>query len=281
MYNILEIIFLKKFPMSRPSFMIFAQNYLFALLSNYGNVFLNEPIPRDPKLRVYKHPSRFGWERTYIETLFTNNPHILVSPEVVAEAKLVDVLFEPDINQSRTSLGLLGEFTATPCIIQPLRWTPDAWEIRTCISHFLAWTSESSGGIIPVNETLKNTDQEELEEEDNKSQLIIVPSIFPGHFQGFGIQPSHIPGVYNLPPIFCTTIVVTSELPIDVSTLWLRILGRGKTQRQVIIELFNSDIDDPLYTLARQQLQQWYQFLLQGDMGKESQLLMQTLASLI
>ncbi|GCL36203.1 hypothetical protein SR1949_13050 [Sphaerospermopsis reniformis] len=38
--------------MSRPSFVIFAQNYLFALLSNYGNVFLNELIPRNPKLRV-------------------------------------------------------------------------------------------------------------------------------------------------------------------------------------------------------------------------------------
>ncbi|MFM6151797.1 MAG: flagellar assembly protein H, partial [Sphaerospermopsis kisseleviana] len=65
------------------------------------------------------------------------------------------------------------------------------------------------------------------------------------------------------------------------STLWLRILGRGKTQRQAIMELFNSGIDDPLYTLARQQLHQWYQLLLPGDMGKESQLLMQTLASLI
>ena len=269
--------------MSRPSFMIFAQNYLSALLSNYGNVFLNELIPRNPKLRVYKHPSRFGWERTYIETLFTNNPNILVSPEVVAEAKIVDVLFEPDINKSRISLGLLGELTSTPCIIQPLRWTPNTQEVRNCINHFLTWTSETNGGIIPVNETLKDTDQEESEEEDNKSQLIIVPSIFPRHFEGFGVKPSamNIPGVYNLPPIFCTTIVVTNELPVDVSTLWLRILGRGKTQRQAIMELFNLGIDDPLYTLARQQLQQWYQFLLQGDMGKESKLLMQTLASLI
>jgi len=269
--------------MSRPSFMIFAQNYLSALLSNYGSVFLNEPIPRDPKLRVYKHPSRFGWESTYIETLFTNNPRILVSPEVVAEAKLVDVLFEPDINKSRTSLGLLGELTSTPCIIQSLRWTPDAQEVRTCISHFLTWTSETHGGIIPVNETFKDTDQEEPEQEDNKTQLIIVPSIFPDHFEGFGVKPSamNISGVYNLPPIFCTTIVVTNELPVDVSTLWLRILGRGETQRQAIMEFFNVGIDNPLYTLARQQLQQWYQFLLQGHMGKESKLLMQTLASLI
>ncbi|MFM6152814.1 MAG: hypothetical protein ACKPE3_07400, partial [Sphaerospermopsis kisseleviana] len=89
-----------------------------------------------------------------------------------------------------------------------------------------------------------------------------------------------IPGVYNLPPIFCTTIVVTSELPIEISTLWLRLLGRGRTQRQAIMEVFNSTIDDPLYSLVRQQLGEWYQVLLQGNMGKESKLLMQTLASL-
>ncbi|MFM6005810.1 MAG: hypothetical protein ACKPB7_21525, partial [Sphaerospermopsis kisseleviana] len=120
-------------------------------------------------------------------------------------------------------------------------------------SHFLTWTSEADGRIIPVNETLKDTDQEKSKEEDNKTQLIIVPSIFPDHLRGFGIKPSaiNIAGVYNLPAIFSTTIVVTSELPIDVSTLWLRILGRGKTQRQAIMELFNSGIDDPLYTLAR------------------------------
>jgi hypothetical protein len=179
-------------------------------------------------------------------------------------------------------LGLLGELTSTPCIIQPLRWTPNTQEVRNCINHFLTWTSETNGGIIPVNETLKDIDREKSEEDDNKTQLIIVPSIFPDHFQGFGIKSSavNIPGVYNLPAIFSTTIVVTNELPIDISTLWLRILGRGKTQRQAIIELFHSGIDDPLYTLARQQLQQWYQFLLQGDIGKESHLLIQTLASL-
>ncbi|MDM3859199.1 MAG: hypothetical protein PT118_05015 [Aphanizomenon gracile PMC644.10] len=88
---------------------------------------------------------------------------------MVAEAKIVDVLFEPDINQSRTSLGLLGELTSTPCIIQPLRWTPNTQELRNCINHFLTWTSETNGGIIPVNETLKDIDQEKSEEDDNKT----------------------------------------------------------------------------------------------------------------
>jgi hypothetical protein len=271
--------------MSRPSFVIFAQNYLSALLSDYGNVFLNEPVPRDPKLRVYKHPSRSNWGGAYLKTVLTGNARVMVSPEVIAEAQLVDVLFEPDRNKPRTSLGLLGELTSSPCIIETLRWSPNTSELRTCLQHCLIWKTETNGGIIPVSETLANTDGEESEttEEDNKSLLIIVPSILPEYIQGFGAKPSamNISGVYDLPPSFCTTIVVTSELPLDISTLWLRILGRGKTQRQTIMELVKSDIDDPLYILARQQLRQWYQLLLQGQMGKESNLLMQTLASLI
>lgn len=40
--------------MSRPSFAIFVQQYLAALLNEFGTVYLNEPMPRDPKMRVYK-----------------------------------------------------------------------------------------------------------------------------------------------------------------------------------------------------------------------------------
>lgn len=87
-----------------------------------------------------------------------------------------------------------------------------------------------------------------------------------------------IPGVYSLPPAFCTTIVVTSELQKDASTLWLRILGRGRTQKAAIMELMALDVDHPHCAVVRQQLQQWYRLLLQGQMGKECKRLMQTLA---
>jgi flagellar motility protein MotE (MotC chaperone) len=44
-------------------------------------------------------------------------------------------------------------------------------------------------------------------------------------------------GVYLLPESLRTAIVAINELPITDDTLWLRILGRGETQRQAVSEL--------------------------------------------
>ena len=99
---------------------------------------------------------------------------------------------------------------------------------------------------------------------------------------GWGAKPStrNISGVYDLAPAFCTTIVVTSELPLDDYTLWLRLLGRGQTQRLAIQELMRLEFNYPLRELALQQLHQWCQLLSVGQMGKESEYLMQLLSSI-
>lgn len=265
--------------MFRPAFAIFAQQYLKAVLSDYGSVYLNEPIPRDPKLRIFKHPSRSNWGTEYLSTITALNDRVMVSPEVVGEAELVDVLFEPKV-ESRTSLGLLGELVHSPCIIEILRHAPNERDLRTCLRHWLTWSVEADGSIIPVDESV-NTDEQDFHQQgdDDKILLIIMPSIAPQQLEGLGARNViNIPGVYSLAPAFCTTIVVTSELNSDASTLWLRILGRGPTQRTAIMELMELDVDHPHRAVVTQQLQQWYRLLSEGQMGKECFRLMQTLA---
>ncbi len=274
--------------MFRPAFAIFAQQYLSVLLNDFGTVYLNEPIPRNPKLRIYKHPSRFNWGTEYLSAITTGNNRVMVSPEVTGEAELVDVLFEPDAEKSRTSLGLLGELVSVPSIIEILRHAPDEWNIKDCMRHWLTWKAEANSSIIPINETPVYTDSQDNETDSEENEelkvdkilLIIVPSIAPQHLEGFGAKPSaiNIPGIYELAPIFCTTIVVTSELPQDASTLWLRVLGRGRTQRAAIMELQTLDVNHPHCAVVRQQLRQWYQLLSEGQILKECKQLMQTLA---
>jgi hypothetical protein len=275
--------------MLRPAFAIFAQQYLSTLLGNFGMVYLNEPIPRNPKLRIFKHPSRFNWGTEYLKAVTANNNRVMISPEVIGEAELVDVLFEPNMEKSRASLGLLGKLVSVPCIIEIQRWAPNDWDLRTYLRHWLTWKAENNGSIIAVDETPVDTDEQsntsqELRDEQvenvDKTMLIIVPSIAPQYLQGFAGQASgiNIPGVYELPPVFCTTIIATNELPQDASTLWLRILGRGRTQREAITELFALDANYQHRTATLQQLQQWYRFLSSGKLGKESARLMATLA---
>ncbi|MEB3218986.1 MAG: hypothetical protein VKN72_22500 [Nostocales cyanobacterium 94392] len=266
--------------MSRPAFSIFAQQYLSVLLNNFGTVYLNEPIPRNAKLRIFKHPSRFNWGTEYLKEITHGNNQIMISPEVIGEAELVDVLFEPS-TENRTSLGLLGKLVSVKCIIETLRWAPNVWELQDCLRHWLTWKAEASSSVIPVNETTVGTSELESDrpEDVDKTLLIIVPSIASQHLQGFAACPSmNIAGIYELAPVFCTTIVVINELPQNISTLWLRLLGRGITQRTAIMELLTLDANHPHCAVVRQQLRQWYQLLSNGQIFQESKRLIQTLA---
>ncbi|MEL6457879.1 MAG: hypothetical protein AAFQ91_06465 [Cyanobacteria bacterium J06621_15] len=269
--------------MSRPAFSIFAQQYLSVLLNDFGTVYLNEPIPRDANLRVFKLPSRFNLGTEYLKEITQGNNRVMISPEVIGEAELVDILFEPHLEKSRTSLGLLGEFLSVPCIIEILRWAPDVWQLRDCLRHWLTWESEADKGIIPANETSVGNSEAHSDDSDeiDKTLLIIVPSIASQHLQGFSARRDiNISGIYHFAPAFCTTIVVTSELPQNISTLWLRLLGRGPTQRAAIMELIALDDNHPHCAVVRQQLREWYQLLSNSQMFKEGKLLMQTLASI-
>jgi hypothetical protein len=179
--------------------------------------------------------------------------------------------------------GLLGEYLSVPCIIEILRWGPDVWQLQDCLRHWLTWKSEASKNIMSANETSIDTPESrsDVREEVDKTLLIIVPSIASQHLQGFAARSCmNISGIYHFAPAFCTTIVVTSELPQNASTLWLRLLGRGSTQRAAIMEFNALDNNHPHCAVVRQQLREWYQLLSNSQMFKESKLLMQILASI-
>lgn len=282
--------------MSRPSFAIFAQQYLDAILNGFGEVYLNEPMPRDPKLRIYKHPSRSNPTTDVLKAALGDNPRVWINPEIIAEAKLVDVVFEPDAERSRESLGLLGELLRVPSIIAPFRWSPNSWTIRKAQSSLFAWDAADHGCIIPVDEEPVYDDDdddydeeaEEEEEEITKNMVMIFPSIDRKLIKGFRLSRSSrkiagrkMTGVYEFAPAFWTTVVITSELPKIPETLWLRILGRGPTQRSAIEELIQLDATHPQRTIARQQLCNWYHALLDGNMGHESKALMETLVKVV
>jgi hypothetical protein len=228
--------------MSRSSFTIFAQQYFSALLSDFGAVYLDEPVPRDPKLRIYKLPSRKNFGTEILSALTARNDKVRISPEVIGEAELVDVLLEPDYQKSRGVLGVLGNLLFAPCIIETLHCLSTNDELRTCLGHWLQWKVESSGSLIPVDETPIEYDEDEDEYDEDEHEdkkeiidkllLIIVPSIIVEQSVMWRVEPSSgsIPGLYDFPPAYCTTLIATDELPQITSTLWLRLLGRGATQ---------------------------------------------------
>ncbi len=77
---------------------------------------------------------------------------------------------------------------------------------------------------------------------------------------------------------------MTSELPQDDSTLWLRLLGRGPTQRtalQHLMQLEDSEpLQDPLRDRILTQFRHWSHHLAAGHQGQESRHLTQLLTTL-
>lgn len=268
--------------MVRPSFARFAQQYLAALLQDFGTVYLNTLVPRNPDLRVFELPSRNGWDTDYLRSATANQPtdqptewpQAMISPKVIGEARLVDVLFEPhptpvgevsltaasemQRGRSLSSLGLLGNLLIAPAIIVPWRWAPNQWDFRKALSCLLQWQVEADIGMM----------------------LIVAPSVFPQFLDNMGASPAAVKGVYQMPSAYCTTIVVTSELPQDASTLWLRLLGRGPTQRAALQHLMQLEDDHPWRDRILAQFRHWSQHLAAGHQGKESRALTQMLATL-
>ncbi len=76
--------------------------------------------------------------------------------------------------------------------------------------------------------------------EDNAPRLwILSPSAGITVLEGFGakLDPDWPEGVYFFPSLYRTAIIAINQLPVTPETLWLRLLGRGKTQDQAVREL--------------------------------------------
>lgn len=77
--------------------------------------------------------------------------------------------------------------------------------------------------------------------EDNLARLwILAPSASESLLNSFGAKlelENWTTGVYFLANSLRTAIVAINQLPVSSETLWLRLLGKGETQRQAVTEL--------------------------------------------
>lgn len=64
-------------------------------------------------------------------------------------------------------------------------------------------------------------------------------------------------GVYFLPEFLKTAIVAINQLPISQDTLWLRVLGKGRTQKQAVEELVKLSEDTDKWDHLLEILASW------------------------
>jgi hypothetical protein len=150
--------------------------------------------------------------------------------EIPGESKFVDVWFVPTPNAIQEDLGLLGRMVQQPCLFEPYRNVPTRTEVRVSVMK-LVWVQEDERRKVQMDE---------LPEEDLPWLWILAATTSKPLLEAAEgkVKADWLPGVYFLSGIFKSAIIAIDQLPETEETLWIRLLGRDKTQERAIREVF-------------------------------------------
>jgi len=194
---------------------------------------------------------RFAKE--YFQQVLGNLGEVEISLEIRDEVRQVDVWFVPAASPESDpeNLGLLGKMISSHCLIEPFRNQPSKTEIRNCMLKLFAFHGKLQRDA--------RRESDSLTEDELPSLWILATSASAALLNSFGAKPkpNWPQGVYCLDEALKTNIIVINQLPQTPETLWLRILGKGKTQERAINELIalpesapkKSDILELLFSL--------------------------------
>jgi hypothetical protein len=175
------------------------------------------------------------------------------SREVSGEAQFVDVYFEPNPSPTLAArkLGLLGKIVQTPCLLEPFRNQPTPSEIRSCLRKLYQ--------VHGDYQRKARREQESIPEEALPQLWILASSASDALLSRFEAihNDEWDAGVYFLAPGLKVAIIAINQLPQTEETIWLRLLGKGQTQKQAVTEVIAFDTRDPRRSSILRLLANW------------------------
>lgn len=195
--------------------------------------------------------------------------------EVPGESRFVDIWFMPAAQATvdPSPLGLLGRIATTPCLIEPFRNPPTPTEVRNCLLK-----------LFLVHADFRRTarrEEERIPEAELPQLWILTSSASEPQLSGFGasLDEDWRSGIYFLPSLLRAAIIVLNQLPQTPETMWLRLLGKGRTQQQAIGEVLALPRDLPQRAIALRLLVGWKITIeASGEMDEEDREVVMTLA---
>jgi Domain of unknown function (DUF4351) len=211
------------------------------------------------------------FSKQFLEEVLAPLGSIETSHEVSGEPQLVDVYFVPNPQPTNppTVLGLLGRIAQIPCLLEPYRNQPSADDIRSCLLKLFQVHGDYR------RQSRRN--DEPLLEAELPYLWILASSASENLWESFGAYPyaDWGEGVYFLPPALRTAIVSINRLPVNADTLWLRLLGKGKTQQRAIAEVIAFGERDPRRSSILKMLANWkISIEITGQVSEEEELMM-------
>ncbi len=207
--------------------------------------------------------------KEYLEELLTPLGTIRKSKKVKSEVQEIDVWFEPSSSPppNELPLGLLGKMAATSCLFEPFRNPPSEIEIRSCLLKLYAVHGDVLRKAKRSNRTIPESELPML--------WILTPTFSARMIEDFGThrdESNWLKGVYFLAKSLKAGIVVIHQLPVNEDTLWLRVLGKGGTQKRAVEELVELPERNPFRENLLEILANWRKNLeLRDNLSTEQQ----------
>jgi hypothetical protein len=205
---------------------------------------LNPDEISDAKTSMTRQPHD-QFAKQYLAELLAPLGEVNISREVSAESRQIDVWFAPASppTADRQILGLLGRIVTTPCLLEPFRNQPSKTEIRNCILKLFSLQSQLHRQGRREDEPVTENELPQLWILATSASTTLLDSF------RFKLESDRwCSGVYFLGEAMKTAIVAINQLPTTPDTLWLRILGKGKTQQQAVEEIIALPETNPLRT---------------------------------
>jgi len=194
--------------------------------------------------------------KEYLEELLSLLGQVETAREVASEVREIDVYFVPTSPPptNPNTLGLLGQMAATASLYEPFRNQPSRLEVLNCQSKL--------NFVINRQGRRARREGTAYTEAEWPFLWILCPSCsakFVKRFEAKQDSKGQWPaGVYFLPEGQNCALVAINQLPVNPDTLWLRVLGKGKTQEQAIAELEALPKGNPLRQNLGELLASWH-----------------------
>ena len=172
--------------------------------------------------------------KQYIQELLKELGQTETSKTMTSERREIDIFFTPNPEKiaAASHLGLLGRLATTPAVFEPFSNPVKPKEICSCLVKLLDLKAEFERQAVREKRRLTPAELPRL--------WMMTPTASAAVLADFGatLDLENFPGgVYFLPKGLLSAIVVIHQLPPTPETLWLRILGTGKVQKQALQEL--------------------------------------------
>ncbi|MBW4478580.1 MAG: hypothetical protein KME54_17395 [Tolypothrix brevis GSE-NOS-MK-07-07A] len=173
------------------------------------------------------------FSKQFFEEFLTPLGQVRINYEIPGEAKFVDIWFIPSPSKTTVpeDLGLLSRIAQTPCLLEPYRKQPTNREIRSCLYKLYHLEAETQREA--------KREEEKISDQQLPQLWIITTSCSERLLEDLNVTQDETwgEGIYFLGKILLTRIIVIDRLNRTPDTLWLRILGKGLTQKQAVEEV--------------------------------------------